>query len=78
MILTINRGDVVEEYKLFHFEYSVLLGFLNDRFCGYTLYEKKMIAQTLCLYGLVTYCDVEFKLERVQCAISCHCSKFSN
>jgi hypothetical protein len=65
MILTITRGNVFEEYKLFHFEYAVLLEFLNDKVGGYTLYEKKMIAQTLCLYGLVAYCDVEFKLKRV-------------
>lgn len=78
MILTITRGNVVEEYKLFHFEYAVLLEFLNDKFGGYTLYEKRTIAQTLCFWGLVTYSGIEFKLERVKCVTSCHCSEFSN
>lgn len=64
MILTIKRGDVVEQHKMFHFEYAVLLEFLNDEFKNSSL-GNKVVARDLCFYGLVVYGDVEFKLERV-------------
>ena len=63
MMLTLKMGDLSKQYKMFHFEYVVLLELLN--LVSDHPSTNKVIARDLCLYGIISVDDIEFKLERV-------------